>query len=164
MVAISHYGILVANSWLHRVGIKDDDTCMYCDQVETIAHLYTGCDVINIFWDISANISFMPKLNVFEKLYSHIGIIDNFMLINQLLIIARQCIYVCRGTGNVPSFKNMITVTMALEKVNAIQQDKIDLYLKKWEPVTEILLVLFSVLVVIDLCFVCHRSPFLFAL
>ena len=59
-----------------------------------------------------------------------------------LLIIARQCIYVCRGIGKVPNFhhfKNMIAVTMALMKVNAIQQDKIDLYLKKWEPVTEIL-------------------------
>ena len=138
-----NHGILVTNSWLHRVGIKDDDTCMYCDQVETIAHLYTGCDVIKIFWDdISANISFMPRLNVFEKLYGHIGIIENFRLINQLLIIARQCIYVCKGTGKVPNFyhfKNMIAVTMALEKVNAIQQDKTDVYLKKWEPVTEIL-------------------------
>ena len=116
---------------------------MYRDQVETIAHLYTGCDVINIFWDdISANISFMPRLNVFEKLYGHIGIIENFMLINQLLIIARQCIYVCKGTGKVPNFyhfKNMIAVTMTLEKVNAIQQDKIDVFLKKWEPVTDIL-------------------------
>ena len=70
------HGFLVTNSWLQRVGIKDDDTCMYCDQVETIAHLYTGCDVMNLLWDdISANISVMPKLNVFEKLYGHIGII-----------------------------------------------------------------------------------------
>ena len=63
------------------------------------------------------------------------------MLINYLLIIARQYIYVCRGTGKVHNFhyfKNMIAVTMALEKVNAIQQDKSDLFLKKWEPVTEI--------------------------
>ena len=114
--------------------------------------------------DTSANISSMPRLSVFEKLYGHIGIIENFMLITQLLIIARQCIYVCRGTGKVPNFyhfKNMIAVTMALEKVNAIQQDKIDFYLKKWEPLTE---VSFSVLVVIDLGFVCRWSPFLFVL
>ena len=46
----------MTNSWLHKVGIKDDDTCTYCDQVETIAHLYTGCDVINLFLDdISAS-------------------------------------------------------------------------------------------------------------
>ena len=136
------HGILVTNSWLHRVGIKDDNTCVFCDQVETIVHLYTECDVINMFWDdVSATISFMPRLNVFEKLYGLISLTDNNMLINQLLIIARQCIYVSRGTGKVPNFhhfKNMIVATMALEKVIAIQQDKIDLYLKKWEPVTDI--------------------------
>ena len=56
-------------------------TPQYCDPVETIAHLYTGCDVINIFWDdISANISFMPRL---EKLHGHISIIENFMFINK---------------------------------------------------------------------------------
>ena len=127
------HGILVTNRWLHWVGIKDDDTCMYCDHVETFAHLYTGCDVINIFWDdISANISFMSRLNVFEKLHGHIGKIENFMLINQWLITACQCIYVCRGTCKVPNFyhfKKMIAVTMAHEKVNAIEQDKINLYL-----------------------------------
>ena len=109
----------------------------------------------------------MPRLSVFENLYCHIGIIENFMLITQLLIIARQCIYVCRGSDKVPNFyhfKNMLAVIMVLEKVNAIQQDKIDFYLKKWEPLTEILLVSFSVLVVIDLGFICHGSPFLFAL
>ena len=40
------HGILVTNSWLCKVGIKDDNTCVYCDQDESIVHLYTSCNVV----------------------------------------------------------------------------------------------------------------------
>ena len=65
------HGILVTNSWLCKVGIKDCGKCTYCNQDESIVHLYSSCQVINMFWDnIVTNIDVMPKsLTAFEKLY-----------------------------------------------------------------------------------------------
>jgi len=132
------HGILVTNSWLKTVGIKDVDTCVYCDQRETIEHLYTECNVVNTFWsDVGSMIHFLPNLNSFVKLYGHIASGDKFHLINQVLLIARQCIYVCRCVGKIPTlnfFKNLLKVTMCLERVIALKRDKLDFHLEKWGP------------------------------
>lgn len=91
-VPITH-GMLVTNS---RVGIKDDDTCMFCYQKKkkknNCSFVYC-CNVINTFWDaVVTNIRFMLPLSVFSKLYGHFEENENFTIINQLLIIARRCI------------------------------------------------------------------------
>ena len=135
------HGILVTNSWLCKVGIKDSGKCTYCNQDESIVHLYSSCHVINMFWDnIVTNIDVMPKsLTAFEKLYAYNGK-TNYILTNQLLIIARYCIYVCSRAGNVPSFvmfKNSIKMTMRIEEIIAISRDRLAFHMEKWEPVRD---------------------------
>ena len=92
-----NHGILVTNSWLFKVGISESNTCVYCDNIETIDHILTSCQVVNKFWDdVLINMSFMPDgLSDFNKIH---GVLDipNATLINQLLIIIRQCIYFCK--------------------------------------------------------------------
>ena len=136
------HGILVTNSWLHKIGFVEDDKCVFCDSSETIEHLYTECTVVNTFWnDISNWANFMPELNDFKKLYGDISTDDHLTLINQLLLIARHCIYVSRCTEKNPTlnhFKNMIKVTMCLEKVIALKYDKMNFHLEKWGPIADL--------------------------
>ena len=61
----------------------------------SIVHLYSSCQVINIFWDdIFTNINAMANsLTPFKKLITGTYGNKNYTLINKLLIIGRCCIY-----------------------------------------------------------------------
>jgi hypothetical protein len=102
--------------------------------------LFTACAIVNKFWDdLSDWAEFLPVLSPFEKLYGHIVTSEKPLLINQVMLVARQCIYVSKCNGKVPTlnhFKNMLKVTMCLEKIIALQRDRLDFHLDKWEPIT----------------------------
>ena len=135
------HGILVTNKWLFKVGISVSDKCVYCDEVETIDHIFTSCHVVKKFWDsICAHLSFMPDLNDFGKIYGVLEPSDNQALFNQILIIIRQCIYNSKHKGVVPNLsllKNMIKNTVRIEENIAKKIDKLHIHVKKWSNIKD---------------------------
>lgn len=132
--------ILPTNSWLCKIKVLESNLCNLCNQEEeTLDHLFTTCMVTNGLWEeIQVNLSFIPHLNSFNKMY---GVYDDnseyLNLVNQILLIARRYIYRCRCDGSTLSFnafKNMVVSTRKLEYYCAQRLLKLNIHFKKWEP------------------------------
>jgi hypothetical protein len=42
--------IINCNYWLHKIKIKDEPTCRFCDEIETLQHFLFGCKTTKQFW------------------------------------------------------------------------------------------------------------------
>ena len=113
---------LVTNTFLHKVGLKPSALCTFCgEESESLEHLFISCCITERFWlefiHWCNNIHIkLEKLSEVDKL---VGIWDrkeDFLLLNHLLIIARQNIYDCRSKLIHPSLRLFIS------KVNYIYQ------------------------------------------
>jgi len=97
--------------------------------------LFIECPKVNDFWlEFLVNWNFLfCSLTPNEKLF---GIDDdNCKLKNQLLMIARRFIYICRCRGStlsVRAFNNVVRDTIRLEEIIARQRGKLDLHYEKW--------------------------------
>ena len=136
------HGILPTNSWLYRIGKITSPKCSFCsNDNETIHHLFVDCSVTSTYLStVESNINILPSLNSFMKIYGVISDnnVNHIKLVNQILIIARRCVYRCRSTGFKPTytmFHNMLIDCMKTELIIAEGNNKSGVHYNKWDPV-----------------------------
>ena len=94
---------LVTNTFLHKVGLKPTALCTFCgEESESLEHLFISCYITERFWlefiHWYNNIHIkLEKLSEVNKLFGIWDRKEDFLLLNHLLIIARQNIYDCRS-------------------------------------------------------------------
>jgi hypothetical protein len=47
--------IFNCNYWLHKIKIKDNPTCRFCTELETISHFFFACEFTKQFWNAFIN-------------------------------------------------------------------------------------------------------------
>ena len=102
---------LVTNSFLSKIGLITSPLCTFGEQEnESLEHLFITCSYTTSFWlDF---ICWCKKINIDLEELSNTDILlgdwqrkEDFLLLNHLVILAKQYIYGCRQKCAHPSFR-----------------------------------------------------------
>ena len=134
---------LATNTFLQKIDIIDNNTCSFCKtEPETLSHLFCSCQVITRFW-----ITFFQWLQVKCVHIQHLhptnkeillGIIDKNkadLTLNFILLTAKQYIYKCRGSSQLPhitSFQKWLRSAYDSEKFIAFKNCNWNKFNKRW--------------------------------
>ena len=137
---INHF-ILPTNKWLHKIGTIASPNCLRCKtDIETLDHIFIHCPDVIVFWNKLHNKwinLFGSELSSTDKLF---GIIindeDDWLLKNQILLMARRYIYICKYRGSPLSlrvFESLMRETARLEETLARQRGNLAVHYMKWD-------------------------------
>ena len=136
--------ILPTNSFLTKIGIKQDPNCFFCNNcIEDLAHLFWQCEIVKLFWnnliEKLQNSQLIPSsypkdIAIFLGLKSDTS---KFSLqLNFCFLLARHYIWCCRSTEKLPHLKTFLAI---LKSQFSIEAHKPKSNLKKWDPLIPIL-------------------------
>ena len=134
--------ILFTNSKLFKLKLVESPLCSFCDKnEETLEHLFVFWEHSKAFWkEISSwlhecSIETLPDLtdqiNIMFRLFD----VDNhFMILNHIMLIAKQTILLCRQKSFTPSFIIFLAhlLPKRIEEYQAKEKKKLNLHLMKW--------------------------------
>lgn len=131
--------ILPTNSWLYRAHLRIDGLCPFCHLWCDLDHLFFECDITaRHLQEVIICFPFLPMLSMTEILYGILDMEGDNMLINQMILIFKKCVFKCCGLGHRPSieyFNSVLSETFQLEKVIAQRKNKLDVHYSKWDKV-----------------------------
>lgn len=133
--------ILATNSLLKKIGITNSSACSFCGTVdESLEHLFTSCPIVTTLWtDLidwcnNRNIE-ITSLSDIDKMFGLWKRKDDFLLLNHIVIIAKQYIYYCRNNTLKPSFNVLLSRLNSiyqLESRIAKSNNKLAVHVIKW--------------------------------
>jgi len=133
------HNILPTNSWLYKVGLRNDGLCPFCHLWCDLCHLFWECETTSSFMqEVKTLFPFFPVLSSTEIMYGIFDMKGNNILINHMILIFKKCVFKSCGLGQRPSishFKNVLCDTYRLEKVIAQKKNKLDFHYRKWGEV-----------------------------
>lgn len=132
-----HRAIYSANT-LYKWKLVDLPRCLYCEnEYETLEHLFYSCPYVRTFWErfmawfeCATNI----EINLTPEMVMFCNCEDN-KLLNTLLIMAKQHIFVRRITEELPNvfiLKEKIMETVKIERNYALKNNKCKPFIRKW--------------------------------
>ena len=140
--------ILFTNSKLFKLKLVESPLCSFCDKnEETLEHLFIFCEHSRAFWkEISSwlhecGIETLPDLT--DQINIMFGLFDvdnHFMLLNHIMLIAKQTIFLCRQKSITPSFIIFLAhlkKIFRIEEYLAKEKKKLNLHLMKWEKLLQ---------------------------
>ena len=142
--------ILFTNAKLSKFKLVESPLCTFCGKDdETPEHLFVFCQYSRTFWkEISSwlrecSIDTLPDLT--DQVNIMFGLFDaksHFMLLNHIVLIAKQTIFFCRWKSIAPSliiFLAHLKKIFKIEEYLAKEKNKLNLHLEKWEKLLETL-------------------------
>ena len=142
--------ILFTNAKLSKFKLVESPLCTFCGKDdETPEHLFVFCQYSRAFWkEISSwlrecSIDTLPDLT--DQVNIMFGLFDaksHFMLLNHIVLIAKQTIFFCRWKSIAPSliiFLAHLKKIFKIEEYLAKEKNKLNLHLEKWEKLLETL-------------------------
>ena len=132
---------LITNSFLNKIGIFPSPACSFCGEMnESLEHFFISCRYTKDFW--AEVIKWCNNQGVKIKHLSEkdimFGILrcEDELLINHILIIAKQYLYSCRQNKSLPSIKVLnlkIKTIHQLETMIAKSNNKLKAHNMKWD-------------------------------
>lgn len=132
---------LITNSFLNKIGIIPSPACSFCGEMnESLEHFFISCRYTKDFW--AEVIKWFDNQGVKIKHLSEkdimFGILrcEDELLINHILIIAKQYLYSCRQNKSLPSIKVLnlkIKTIHQLETMIAKSNNKLKAHNMKWD-------------------------------
>ena len=115
--------VLYLNKMFFRFGKIDSSLCSFCKMIdETPLHLFYNCTKTKLLWDqlkkfISNKTLFIPSLMPQSAILGHIDLLDDYLLINHLILIYIFYIYNSRNRGylKIEHLKAIIDKTKRIE-------------------------------------------------
>ena len=109
---------------LFSFGKIDSSLCSFCKMIdETPLHLFYNCTKTKLLWDqlkefISNKTLSIPSLTPQSAILSHIDLLDDYLLINHLILICKFYIYNSKNRGylNIEHLKTIIDKTKRIEE------------------------------------------------
>lgn len=141
-----NHNILVTNSLLYKMKLKNDPFCYYCHQhEETITHLFWQCDKIQQFlkeliqWLKSNNI----KCDISEE-YFILGLMKNNIseILRFILLYAKYYIYITRCNQQIlvlNVYKRKLLLMFKIHMEISISNNKLAEFLDDWRPYQELI-------------------------
>ena len=108
---------LPTNSFLKKVGLRDDDKCTFCHkEIENLIHLFWRCKKTKEFWDSLFKWLKSCQFSLSENNYLHINMALDLrpdsskhkLQINFCCLIAKYYIWLCRLKEHPPFLNNFL--------------------------------------------------------
>lgn len=136
--------IVFTNDKLFRFKMIDSPFCAFCQtEVESLEHLFFHCNVTKTFWNLLSSWLIKQKiittsLTLENVLFGVFNVIEDFLILNHLLLLAKFYIYRCKLDIIHPSlnvFIAKIRANFQIEQNIASKNNKLDKHYKKWNKV-----------------------------
>ena len=133
--------IVFTNEKLFRFKMIDSPLCAFCQtEVEPPEHLFFHCNVTKSFWQllfswISEQKVILPSLTLENVFFGVFYVVEDFHVVNHIILLAKYYIYNCKLNVIHPSLKVFIAkvkATCQIEQKIATTNNKLDKHLKKW--------------------------------
>ena len=133
--------IVFTNEKLFRFKMIDSPLCAFCQtEVEPPEHLIFHCNVTKSFWQllfswISEQKVILPSLTLENVFFGVFYVVEDFHVVNHIILLAKYYIYNCKLNVIHPSLKVFIAkvkATCQIEQKIATTNNKLDKHLKKW--------------------------------
>lgn len=132
--------ILGTNELLHKIGIKDNPLCSFCNlQNETIYHIFVECSVVKPFW-VNIQNWFTRELGIEANLEEEsiiFGVNNDTYFVQLVILLAKFHIYKQKMRNESPNFiglKSEIKKYHEHEKYYLIKNQKYEKYENQWIP------------------------------
>ena len=135
--------MIPTNKFLYKIHYVNSNLCTFCkNEVETVDHLFFDCSItknfVNAFFDCLKNV--YQDLD-FKKADFFLGIPGGGVLLNLLLVIAKNFIFKCKLEEKLPQIvglKNKIKNVYTLEHFVAKKNHREEFFLALWAPLEQI--------------------------
>lgn len=134
---------LATNMFLHKIGLVTSPLCSFCKQENwwISEHLFINCVFSSTFWQsfISFCNGIEIRLNELSDVDKIFGICENstdFLMLNHLIILAKQHIHSCSSRDCVPSlniYLSKVAFTYHIETIIADSNGKRSFRDAKWK-------------------------------
>ena len=143
--------ILFTNAKLSKLKLVESPLCTFCSKDdETLEHVFVFCQSSRAFWKEISNwlrecgVNTLPDLT--DQVNIMFGLFDaetHFMLLNHIVLIAKQTSFFCRRKSITPSliiFLAHLKKIFKIEENRAKQKNKFNIHLEKWGKILEFLI------------------------
>ena len=127
--------------YLCKIGVSETPNCNFCDShPQTLIHLFLKCINVTSLWNEiftwlkSKNIR-QCKLTDEEICFGTLHL-DQFYLVNTIILHAKYFIFVCKVQNTSPLFMSFLSSIRHLEKTEriiALKKNRLGLHEKKWQ-------------------------------
>lgn len=140
--------IVYTNEKLFRLGIVDSSKCIFCQkEAESIEHLLFSCAKSSEFWKsvlswLRDNGIRIDTLKETDLIFGKFDSVDDFIIINHMLLLGKYYIYSMRCQKNLPNLSGFIARTRRIYSIElhiARENNKLDKHFKKWEKLIKVL-------------------------
>ena len=138
--------ILFTNAKLSKLKLVESPLCSFCGKEE---HLFVFCQSSRAFWKEISSWLRECGIDTLPDLTDHVNIMfglfdakSHFMLLNHIVLIAKQTIFFCRRKSIAPSliiFLAHLKKIFKIEEYLAREKNKLNLHLEKWGKLLETL-------------------------
>jgi hypothetical protein len=133
--------ILPVGYYLKKIHIKTSDICSFCkEETETIQHVFVNCnDVLNLWRNLSMHIykttSKRIGFNVKNILFGEVPTTKDNLVINFIILYAKQYIFACLLQGKSPNILgllNHLKTKYNVERCVYIHKSSLSIFEKQW--------------------------------
>ena len=108
------HNIIAHKAWLFKMKLSETPLCSYCQEIETVEHLFISCPTSLRFWNqvfTRWNTINCDKIHIKEKriLYGYLPNQNNWPSFNYLLLVGKYFIFVCRKEQNLPNLDSFLS-------------------------------------------------------
>ena len=140
--------IIFTNDKLFKFKLLDSPSCTCCEtNEESLEHLLFSCKITEFFWkEVLSWLAILKNervdFSLIDVLFGKFNIVEDFIVINHILLLAKFYIYRSKLNNTKPSlevFKAKLKATLNTEFVIAKRNGKLAQHYKKWESFISVL-------------------------
>ena len=128
--------VLYTNSTLYKWKVVNADKCEFCNETQTLKHLFWDCEYAKTMYNHIQDICNCHTMWTFREIFTCKT--DSSKLVNQLILHAKMYIYTCKCSNEKPEvgvFHSKILYLHKIERNIAILENKKSLHVDKWQEV-----------------------------
>ena len=134
--------IVFTNKKLSRIGLVESPSCTFCQEAaESVEHLLFSCKISSDFWKhvlswLRDNNVLVGTMDESDLIFGKFNIVNDFILINHILLLGKYYIYSRRCLNSVPTLRGFIARTRCVYNIElhiAREKNKLLAHFKKWE-------------------------------
>lgn len=125
--------IIPCNRYLHKIRIKETDTCTYCDESDTLQHFFWSCTAVEAFWHkienwLACNANLHVTFHATQTLFGVPKTDTHAKVINFISLFAKHFIYRQRlfhaGELEIVHFLRELRNKLGIEKFICSKENK----------------------------------------
>ena len=126
---------------LCKMGIHESPDCNFCETYpQTLLHLFLKCEIVCKFWN--EIFSWLKDKQFRQNMFSEEEIcfgtlmINNFYLVNTVILHAKYFIFSCKIQNTIPKFQPFLVSVRHLERTEriiAFKKNRLEFHEKKWQ-------------------------------